>query len=117
MPTLRDLVQTLVQRPGVAAALVFGRDGLLVDVAGLERHAAEPLAALAPGLLAGADGLGRTAGRGALVTAILEHGDALSVIATLTPDVALLVLLAPGAEPGPTVRELRRARAGLAALV
>jgi hypothetical protein len=38
MPTLRDLVQTLVERPGVSAALVFGRDGLLVDVAGMERR-------------------------------------------------------------------------------
>jgi predicted regulator of Ras-like GTPase activity (Roadblock/LC7/MglB family) len=117
MPTLRDLVQTLVQRPGVSAALVFGRDGLLVEVAGLERPSAEPLAALAPGLLAAADALGRAAGRGALVTAVLEHGDALAVASALTHDVALLVLLAPGSEPGTIVHELRRARAGLAALV
>jgi hypothetical protein len=51
------------------------------------------------------------------VTAVLEHGDALGVTCALTHDVALLVLLAPGAEPGTIVRELRRARSGLAALV
>lgn len=117
MPTLRDLVQALVQRPGVAGALVFGRDGLLVDVAGIARAQAEPLAALAPALLASADALGRAAGRGPLVTAVLEHDDALGVLCTLTGDVALLVLLAPGAAPADLVQELRRARGGLAALV
>ena len=31
MPTIRDLVAVLRQREGVEAAVVLGRDGLLID--------------------------------------------------------------------------------------
>lgn len=115
-PTLRDLVQALERRPDVAGALVLGRDGLLVESAGLVPSDAEHLAALLPGVAGAADMLGSATGRGALVTAVLECERALLVVAVLTRDVLLVVALAEEAEPTPLVAELRRARSPLAAL-
>ena len=117
MPTLRDLVQALHRRPGVAGVVVLGRDGLLVEVAGLAPADAERVAAMAPGLLAAADALGEASGRGALATAVLEHAGGLTVACTLGREVAVLAQLVPDTDPSPLVAEVRRSRAALAALV
>ncbi len=117
MPTLRDLVSALQRRPDVAGAVLLGRDGLLVDAAGLGAADAEHLAALVPGVAAAVDGLGAATGQGALRTAILEGERGLAVVQALAREVLLVVLLAPDADPAPLVYELRRERAQLAALV
>lgn len=117
MPTLRDLVTAVQRRPGVAAALVVGRDGLLVEVAGMPPADAEALAALAPGLAAAAGMLGDAAGQGALTAAVLEYVGGLVAAITLPHDVLLVALLAADAEAGPVIQELRRSRGALGALV
>ena len=116
-PTLRDLVQTLERRPDVTGALVLGRDGLLVESAGLALPDAEHLAALLPGMASAADMVGSATGRGGLVSALLECERALLAVTVLTRDVLLVVALADDAEPSHLVAELRRARTQLAALV
>jgi predicted regulator of Ras-like GTPase activity (Roadblock/LC7/MglB family) len=88
MPTLRDLIDALRARPDAAGAVVLGRDGLVVD-----------------------------AGHGGLTTAVLEVEHGLAVVSVLSPDVLLVVRLAPDADPGALVYELRRHRARLSALV
>ena len=50
MPSIRDLVGAIRQRDGVEAAVILGRDGLLIDsqsIAGLD---AEDLAARIPAI-------------------------------------------------------------------
>jgi predicted regulator of Ras-like GTPase activity (Roadblock/LC7/MglB family) len=117
MPTLRDLIETLHARADVASAVVLGRDGLLIDAAGLSAEDAEHVAAVAPGIASGADAMGAATGDGALATAVLELSFGLAVVSALSSDVLLVVRLAPDAQPGALVRELRRHRAQLAALV
>jgi predicted regulator of Ras-like GTPase activity (Roadblock/LC7/MglB family) len=117
MPTLRDLIETLLARPDVAGAVVLGRDGLLVDAGGLAPADAEHVAAVAPGIAQAADAMGAAAGDGALTTAVLEFARGLAVVSALSAEALLVVRLAPDAAPGPLVRELRRHRSELAALV
>ncbi|CAN5878078.1 hypothetical protein BH11GEM1_BH11GEM1_26340 [soil metagenome] len=117
MPSIRDLVSAIRQREGVEAAVVLGRDGLLIDsqsAAGLD---AEDLAARIPAIIGPADEFGAAAGRGPLVTAVLEHRTGLAVVAALNADAVLLVLVRPDANVGQLLFELRRNRENIAALV
>ena len=117
MPTIRDLVAVIRQREGVEAAVVLGRDGLLIDSragAGLD---AEDIAAHVPNIIQYADELGTSASRGALTTAVLEHERGIAIVSCLSPDAVLLVLVQPTANLGQLLYELRRNRANIAALV
>ena len=117
MPTIRDLVAAIRQREGVEAAVVLGRDGLLIDsqtVSGLD---AEDVAAHVPSIISAADEFGQAARRGARTTAILEHPQGLAIVSVLSPDAVLLVLVQSSANIGQLLFELRRNRAHIAALV
>ena len=93
MASIRDLVGAIRQREGVEAAVILGRDGLLIDsqvVPGLD---AEDLAARIPAIIGPADDLGAAALRGDLTTAVLEHKTGLAVISVLSADAVLFALL------------------------
>jgi len=117
MASIRDLVAAIRQRDGVEAAVVLGRDGLVIDsqvVAGLDP---EDLAARIPPIIAAADDMGVASGRGELVTAVLEHHDGLALVSALSNEAVLFVLLSPGANVGQLLFELRRNREHIIALV
>jgi predicted regulator of Ras-like GTPase activity (Roadblock/LC7/MglB family) len=117
MPTIRDLVGTIRQREGVEAAVVLGRDGLLIDSQTSDQVNAEQIAAHVPSIVQFADEFGAAAARGALQTAILEHERGMAVVCCLSSDAVLLVLVQPTANLGQLLYELRRNRANIAALV
>jgi uncharacterized protein len=117
MASIRDLVAALRQRDGVEAAIVLGRDGLLIDshvVPGLDP---EDLAARIPAIIGPADELGSAAHRGEVVTVILEHAQGLAIVSVLSGEAILLVLVQPSADIGQLLYELRRNREHIAALV
>ena len=117
MPSIRDLVAAIRQREGVDAAIVLGRDGLLIDsqmTAGLE---ADDIAARIPAIIGPADDLGNATNRGDLLTAVLEHKNGLAIISVLSAEAILLVLVTPRANIGQLLFELRRNREHIAALV
>ena len=117
MPSIRDLVGAIRQREGVEAAVVLGRDGLLIDSQGVPGLDPEDLAARIPTIIGPADDLGNAVGRGDLVTAVLEHRDGLAIISVLTADAVLVVLVRPDANVGQLLFELRRNREHIAALI
>ena len=117
MASIRDLVGAIRQREGVEAAVVLGRDGLLIDGQSVEGVNTEDIAAHIPAVIAPADELGASAGRGPLMTAVLEHRDGLAVVSVLTADAILFVLVRPTANIGQLLFELRRNREHIAALV
>ncbi|MBX6333118.1 MAG: roadblock/LC7 domain-containing protein [Gemmatimonadaceae bacterium] len=117
MPTIRDLVGVLRQREGVDAAIVLGRDGLLIDSETAPSVDAESIAALIPSIVTAADEYGGHDGRGALTTAILEFAHGIAIISVLSSDAILFVLARQNANLGKLLFELRRNRENIAALV
>lgn len=117
MPSIRDLVGAIRQREGVEAAVVLGRDGLLIDSQSVPGLDTEGLAALIPAIIGPADDLGDAVARGSLKTAVLEHQDGLAIISVLNADAILVVLVRPEANVGQLLFELRRNREHIAALV
>ena len=117
MPSIRDLVNAIRRREGVDAAVVLGRDGLLIDSQSVPGLDAEDLAAHIPAIIGAADELGASLSRGSLVTAVLEYGDGLAIVSVLNADVILVVFVRPELNVGQLLFELRRNREHIAALV
>jgi len=116
MATIRDLVGAIRQREGVEAVVVVGRDGLLIEgqAAPLDP---EHIAAHVPAVVSAADELGGAARRGALATAVLEHEHGVAVLAAMSREAVLVVLVQPTANVAQLLLELRRNRDHIAALV
>ena len=117
MATIRDLVATHRRFDGVTAAAVLGRDGLLIANDANEGLDGEKIAAHVPSILQFADELGTAASVGSLQLAILEHQEATAVLAAMSAEVVLLVIVRSDANLGALVYDIRRHRAGLATLV
>lgn len=122
MADLRALVRTVHGVPGVRGAIAAGRDGLLIDAAGVDTARAEHVAALAPGLTQAADQLADAAGCGAPRAVAVEGEHGVLVALALSTDVTLVAMLGAdaGDEPasvGEAVYALRRARSEYATLV
>jgi uncharacterized protein len=117
MPTIRDLVSALRRRDGVDAAIVLGRDGLLID--GATDAALDPdgLAAFVPPMALAAVEMGVAAGRGDFGLMVLEYRLGTVVVTSVSPDAFLLVLLRPDANLASLLYDLRRFRAQIASLV
>jgi predicted regulator of Ras-like GTPase activity (Roadblock/LC7/MglB family) len=115
--TIRDLVATVRQFDGVEAALVLGRDGLVIDSAADAGVDGEGIAARVPSILQFSDELGSAAAKGSLRTAIIELEGGMVVLSAMSAEVLLLVLLKADANVGALLYDLRRHRSGLAALV
>lgn len=117
MPTIRDLVAAIRQRDGVDAAVILGRDGLLIDSQTVANLAPEDVAAHVPAIISAADEFGESAQRGPLTTAVLEHPRGLAIVSVLSADAVLLVLVQATANIGQLLFELRRNREHIASLV
>jgi uncharacterized protein len=117
VPTLRDLVAVLRRRDGVEAAVVLGGDGLVIASDTDPEIDAEQLAAHLPGVVTAAEDFGAAAGQGELGTSVLEYSDGLALVAVLSRDALLVVLVRADADVAPLIYDVRRSRAQLAALV
>jgi predicted regulator of Ras-like GTPase activity (Roadblock/LC7/MglB family) len=117
MATIRDLVAAIRQRQGIDAAVVLGRDGLLIDHLADAGVDAEQIAAHVPSILQYAEELGNASHQGTLLTAVLEHERGAIVIAAISHEAVLLVMMRPDADLGALLFDLRRHRANIASLV
>jgi predicted regulator of Ras-like GTPase activity (Roadblock/LC7/MglB family) len=117
MPTIRELVAAIRHRDGVEAAILLGRDGLLIDGQAVPDLDAEGLAAHIPSIVTAADEFGGISSRGSLVTGVFEYPRGLVVVSVLSAEALLLVLVQPAANVGQLLFELRRNREHMAALV
>lgn len=117
MASIRDLVAAIRQREGVEAAIVLGRDGLLIDSQSVPGLDPEDLAARIPPIIGPADELGAAAQRGELISAVLEHRGGLAIVSVLSSEAILFVLLNAHANVGQLLFELRRNREHIASLV
>jgi uncharacterized protein len=117
MPSIRDLVEAIRTREGVDAAVILGRDGLLIDshvAAGVD---AEAIAARIPAIVLPSDEVGEALDLGSLATAVLEYERGFAIVSVMSAEALLLVLVRPEANLGQLLHELRRHRGNIAALV
>ena len=117
MPSIRDLVEAIRTYEGVEAAVILGRDGLLIDSQVAPGIDAEAVAARIPSIVAPADEVGQSLDRGGLATAILEYDRGFAIVSAMSAEALLLVLLRPSANLGQLLHELRRHRGSIATLV
>lgn len=117
MVNLRQLVQQLVQRPGVEAAVLLSGDGLPIEHSTPSPFDPDALAALAATLMRNTARLGEAAGRGLAATVVVEYDRGLAVLVRLAENDWLMVLTGPNADVGELLYDLRRHRPVLAALL
>lgn len=116
MPTIRDVVAALAGREGVQAVVVLGRDGLPIDAKadGLD---ADGIAALVPSVVAACTRLGKSASRGEFGTGVVEYGDGSLIIAAVTAETLLAIIVRPETNIGSLLFEMRRHRGAIAGLL
>jgi len=117
LPTIHDLVRALAQREGVEAVVILGRDGLLIDTRTNGDLDGEHLAALTPALAAAAEGIGQAAGRGSMITTVVEYERGHAIISAVSADAILLLIVHSSAHLGALLYDVRRHRANIASLV
>ena len=117
MPSIRDLVSALRRPDGVDAAVVLGRDGLLIDGSCTPPLDPDGLAAHVPPMALAAVEMGLAAAKGEFGLMVLEYSGGTVVVCALSGDAYLLVLLQPTANLAALLYELRRHRTQISALV
>jgi predicted regulator of Ras-like GTPase activity (Roadblock/LC7/MglB family) len=117
LPTIHDLVRALAQREGVEAVVILGRDGLLIDTRTKGDLDGEHLAAMTPAIASAAEAIGHAAGRGSLITTVIEYERGHAIVSAVSPEALLLLIVHPSAHLGALLHDLRRHRANIASLV
>jgi uncharacterized protein len=117
MPSIRDVVQALARREGVDAVVILGSDGLPIDSHTVDGVDPEVVAAHLPAVLQACEELGQHAGRGAVTTGVIEYAAGFAIVANLSRDAKLLVLLRPRSDLGPLLYDVKRHRAEIAGLL
>ncbi len=117
MPTIRDVVQALARREGVDVVVILGSDGLPIDSQTTDGVDPEVVAAHLPAVLQACDELGQQSRRGAVTTGVIEFAAGFAIVANLSRDAKLLVLLKPRADLGPLLYDIKRHRAEIAGLL
>jgi predicted regulator of Ras-like GTPase activity (Roadblock/LC7/MglB family) len=117
MANFRDLVQRVRATPGVAGAAVVGRDGLVIDAAGLDAATADHVAALAPGLVAAAEMFADANAAGEVRAVVVEGATAVLLAMPCSREVTLVAAVPADGDAraaGEALHALRRARGALA---
>ncbi len=117
MATIRDVVDALGRRDGVESVIILGNDGL--PIASHVANGADPevLSALVPNVVQATEQLGHHAGRGGMTVGVIEYNAGLAIVANLSADAKLLIMLRPRTNVGPLLYDLTRHRAEIAGLL
>jgi hypothetical protein len=93
MPSLREYLARFLTIPGLRAAVLVGRDGLLIDATGRgDQRLFEALGALAASALGTTDALAQELSVGATIGTILEYEAGLVAVDPLGEHAALVTL-------------------------
>ncbi len=115
MADLRALLADLVRVEGVAAALVVGRDGFLIEgITAEEDLDLEAVGAVTASALGASEVLSADLRRGQLVSVMLEYEGGTVVVAPAGGEAMLVVVTTGTATLGRVRLELRRRRGAIA---
>lgn len=117
MPNIRDVVQALGSRDGVDAVILLGHDGLTIDSFVSGSLDPDSVAALVPSVIDSCSRFGAESGREKFFTGVIEYSGGFAIIAQLTPETLLAVLVRPSVNVGSLLYDLRRHRVAIAELL
>jgi len=117
MALLQDVVHAVARRPGVEAVVLASPDGLTIEHLSPPATDADAIAALTATLAQQARDLGRAAGRGRFVTAVLEFNGGMVVLAELGVEGILVVQVRAGTDIGQLLFDLDRHRPAVTELL
>ena len=117
MSELDDALHALRAPPGVEHVLVLGRDGLLIQHSGDAPLDADTVSAMVPGVAQSARALGEATGAGAATVMVARMERGVAVVAVLSDEILLAVLLRDGVGFAPLLHEVGTRREALARLV
>ncbi len=117
MPNIRDVVQALGGREGVDGVILLGHDGLTIDSSISGGLDTDSVSALVPPVIDSCSRFGAEAGREQFLTGVMEYSGGFVVIAQLTPETLLAVLIKPDVNVGSLLYDLRRHRVAIAELL
>jgi predicted regulator of Ras-like GTPase activity (Roadblock/LC7/MglB family) len=118
MSDLDPILRRFAAHEGVEHVLLVGRDGLLVRrEGGAGALDVDTVAALLPGVAAACEGLADAASLGSFASAVLEMDRGVTIVVSLSRELFLAVFVQPGVGFAPLLREARRERFRLAALL
>lgn len=117
MPNIRDVVQALGSREGVDGVILLGHDGLTIDSCVSGNLDTDSVSALVPSVVDGCDRAGAELAYGKLQTCVVEYNGGLAIIAQLTPETLLSVLVKSDVNVGSLLYDLRRYRVAIAELL
>ncbi len=106
-----------MNRPGVDAVIVMGRDGLPIDSRAQDGIDSDNVAALVPSVIESCNRLGAVGARGDFGFGVVEYDKGLAVLSELTDDSLLAILVQRDTNIGRLLFELRRHRAAIADLL
>ena len=118
MSELDEALSRLHRHDGVRHTLLLGRDGLLVRHLGDDSTIdSETVAAMIPALATSCATVGRATGLGDFATAVVELAAGVTIVLTLPGDLLLALVLDGSVGFAPLLRDARRERDTLAALL
>lgn len=118
MSDLDPILRRFAAHEGVERVLLVGRDGLLVRQEGSAGEMdVDTVAALLPGVAAACEGLAQAAALGRFASAVLEMDQGVAIVVGLSRELFLALFVRPGVGFAPLLREARRERFRLAALL
>lgn len=118
MSSPREVLSRLIEIPGVRAAVLVGREGLLIESAGRgDERTREALGALGASALSVADALGAELGSAPTVATLLEYEDALVSVDPLGEFATVVTLAENAASLGRVRHTLRASQAELLRLL
>ena len=116
MASIRQVLDALARRHGVQAVVALGADGLPIEARGGDGVDSDGVAALVPAIIRACDEFGGASRRGQFTSGVLEFGSGLAVVSVLERGTTLALLVAPDAEIGELLYDLKRYHTAIAAL-
>ena len=117
MPTIHDVVKAIGSRDGIEAVIVMGHDRLVIDRHASNDFDSESVAALVPSIVESCSRVGDASGRGGFGMGVVEFSNGLAIVADLTSESLLTILVRADTNIGDLLYELRRHRGAIARLL
>lgn len=117
MPTIHDVVEALESRDGIDAVIVLGHDGLVIDAQGGDDLDTESVAALVPSIVESCSRVGDAGDWGVFRMGVVEFTNGLAIVADLSAESLLAILVRPDTNIGDLLYELQTHRGSIAQLL